>query len=887
MIFLEPKKELTDPVEIGLLYYQAVSDLISGKIPCTEQEARLFAATKLQNDVGDYDNLRTIEELLPNLLSKQMLSAQTSVDWCRQILSDHQKLSGYSQSDCQVLYLNMAKELRYYGSNFFPVQFIADQQLSGNIWSDLPERFDLAVNCDGIYFLDKDTRSEIRYYSYLMIIKWNWRDNKFELQVVDNTVTKQISLVTHVAYDIQQTLSTYARYLTEHSEYGKAIEDYDVTDPELLAFERGDIILIREKHDAQWYYGETNGKRGLFPVEKVTLLIGKPDTKDVISQNKRRSGLPPGADQLFTPKAGSGSAIDRSSGGTIGANAGRALPTPARRATIVGGGMFDQPRLEPKKEVLMEISPDGSYAFLDWAQVKFRDPSGAGGTIGKSSASRRVKKGKGGTMTKEQMIEFSPEPIDESLNKDDQINKLAVESFLSIMKFMDDFPKGKTEKFVIAEELVQRAIEERPIRDEIYCQLMKQTTKHPKKENRKKGMRLLSICLACFAPSPEFTPYLNTWLFALNSDPEMEIPLIAQECQTRLEKICSVGDRFWACSRDEMTSIVTASPIVLRAEMLDGNIKTVTIESHTNVQQAVAIIISKLSLADACFEGWGLFEKYGDDTYPLAETQNVCDIKSGWHMYHNKHSKNAKLLKDIFGDKMKYSIAGNLPDGNRSGELGGFVFKKKIWTTDDTPPDDLINNSDSSVGILLYRQIIDDFLNSRLMFDMKTSLEFSAYHVAATLGGVKDLNTSNYMEFVPRHLKGAKKAVEWVSKISDSVNYEIGNVSGKEAQRALLTRWQSLENYGDCGFVVYQKDKSELPNKVLLMINSESVRLYSFGSSEVLIKWSISSISQWNLTQDGWTMMTGDLFKPESYSFSSPWSASIYDLYFIYATTAK
>ena len=147
----------------------------------------------------------------------------------------------------------MAKELKYYGSNFFPVQYLADQQPPGTLWPYLPERFDLVVNCDGIYFLDRETREEVRYYSYLMTIKWAWRENKFELQLVESGNTKALNLVTHVAYDIQQTLSTYARYLTEHSEYAKAEEDYDVSDPELLSFERGDIILIKEKHDAQWF----------------------------------------------------------------------------------------------------------------------------------------------------------------------------------------------------------------------------------------------------------------------------------------------------------------------------------------------------------------------------------------------------------------------------------------------------------------------------------------------------------------------------------------------------------------------------------------------------------------------------------------------------------
>jgi len=37
---------------------------MTGRLPCSEQEAILFAATKCQSEVGDYDPQRSIESML-------------------------------------------------------------------------------------------------------------------------------------------------------------------------------------------------------------------------------------------------------------------------------------------------------------------------------------------------------------------------------------------------------------------------------------------------------------------------------------------------------------------------------------------------------------------------------------------------------------------------------------------------------------------------------------------------------------------------------------------------------------------------------------------------------------------------------------------------------
>lgn len=75
------------------------------------------------------------------------------------------------------------------------------------------------------------------------------------------------------------------------------------------------------------------------------------------------------------------------------------------------------------------------------------------------------------------------------------------------MGFMGD--KQLSGPLLLAQELCQLALTEKWLRDEIYCQLIKQLTNNPHHDSVNKGWWLMSICLETFPPPPEFENYLG------------------------------------------------------------------------------------------------------------------------------------------------------------------------------------------------------------------------------------------------------------------------------------------------------------------------------------------------------------------------------------------
>jgi hypothetical protein len=83
----------------------------------------------------------------------------------------------------------------------------------------------------------------------------------------------------------------------------------------------------------------------------------------------------------------------------------------------------------------------------------------------------------------DKLASFSQEPLKEPLLasiEQSKHKKEAAKIFLEVMKFMGDFPDARKSQAALAQSILQRLIDFPELRDEAYCYLIKQTTRHPK-----------------------------------------------------------------------------------------------------------------------------------------------------------------------------------------------------------------------------------------------------------------------------------------------------------------------------------------------------------------------------------------------------------------------
>lgn len=97
------------------------------------------------------------------------------------------------------------------------------------------------------------------------------------------------------------------------------------------------------------------------------------------------------------------------------------------------------------------------------------------------------------------------------------------------------------------------------IRDEIYCQLVKQTTGNADRRSCFRGYQLILCCLACFPPSEALAPFLLSHLYTGCQGGAMlsrRTVKVAECCLRALEMVQQSGSRKWGLSRNEVISLI-------------------------------------------------------------------------------------------------------------------------------------------------------------------------------------------------------------------------------------------------------------------------------------------------------------------------------------------
>ncbi|XP_042253649.1 unconventional myosin-XV [Thunnus maccoyii] len=392
----------------------------------------------------------------------------------------------------------------------------------------------------------------LRSYSYaeLMSVDLNGKD-RVELELKNENLLLQSSRAPQITAMIQ----LFLQELIKDSGHVVALKSFVTDDKSLLTFSRGDVIKLLPMEGLQtgWRFGTLGGRSGLFP-EDLTQPSAAPDyhSLHLDRRDDRRKSMR--ASRPSSPPKG---------------------PSPG---PISIRSTDSEP---PSKE--LEINS----AMAEFAMKYFRV-----GTTGLPANGRNFA----------EVVRHNEGAIQESLilYNDPEINDLSVKCFMDVMQFMGDVPmkKNNTQADCLGEILLLGK-EKELLRDEIYCQVIKQTTNNPTKSSSTLGWRLLNLVTGFFPCSSTLQPYVSHHLHDISQDYEHPYQELASVCQDNLKRSLSFGGRRNIPSQTEMEAILAGKtsrrvPIKLPGEV-DFSMK---IRSFSIVADMVTEFCKEIGISD-------------------------------------------------------------------------------------------------------------------------------------------------------------------------------------------------------------------------------------------------------------------------------------------------
>ncbi|KAK1130085.1 hypothetical protein K0M31_019769 [Melipona bicolor] len=306
---------------------------------------------------------------------------------------------------------------------------------------------------------------------------------------------------------------------------------------------------------------------------------------------------------------------------------------------------------------------DGKHSLLQYAMLNFRQStekfemlktadgsiSGSLKVIESLKSKKKNKKNKGQQdgaewTWKEQvdLVKYSPVPIEQSLLRlDGDLSTLAVECFLCLMRYMGDQPlPPDTSEVKCVYTILMHCHKYELLRDEVYCQLMKQTTnnKSPNPDSCQRGWRIFSIVAAYFTCSDGLRPYLIKYLETAAYDKRRAYHGTATVCLQNLRKTVKYGGRKNVPSVDEIMAISAGRNAKRQIYRLPGGTeRVINTKCTTVVQDVIEEMCNIISVRNPHeMDEFSLYCIVDGDafTMPLARDEYVLDVTTELHKNH-------------------------------------------------------------------------------------------------------------------------------------------------------------------------------------------------------------------------------------------------------------
>ncbi|XP_052341832.1 unconventional myosin-XV-like [Oncorhynchus keta] len=590
----------------------------------------------------------------------------------------------------------------------------------------------------------------LRSYSYAELLSVKLRSADM---VEFSLKEEQLQLQSNRAAQITAVVRLFHQELVEGSDHVIALKSFETVDKSLLNFRKGDIIKLLPIDGLKpgWCFGSIGGRSGLFPTD-ITQPSAPPDYHHVHldRRDERRKSM-----RAPTPRPTShnGSA------------------QPSRDGSVLGSARSVQGS---------EMNDVQTFLMTEFAMKYFRDADTSMEGRGLLDGGRNFS----------EMVQYTEVPVRESLilYSDPDLNNLAVQAFMSVMQFMGDQPLGnhKSEEDCVSHVLMLGK-EKEFLRDEIYCQVIKQTTNNTHRQSCTRGWRLLHLVTGFFPCSGTLNPYVTQLLQNISQDPSHPYQELSQYCKENLFRSLIHGGRRHVPSQVEMEAILAGRSSRRFPIKLPGGVDfPCKIRSFSVAQEVVEELCTEMGIQD------------------LSEVNEFS--------IHASRDQEG-MMRPIHPDEYLFDFL--LDDGSIF-----LSFHRVMWTHPLHFDNDLYLE-------FHFQQVLGDYLDGKLLLPSGGANVVQQMAELAVLqrlaqGLTQEPSVPELKEYLPRQ-EGGSTNLEQIHSISLRERTTMLSLSPHDAKARLLECLSSLPLFGSNIFLAQKVSHRSCPSPCLVAVNQEEV----------------------------------------------------------------
>ncbi|XP_033100270.1 myosin-VIIa-like isoform X1 [Anneissia japonica] len=780
-----------DPVGTNLIYQQVVRGIKFGEYRCDRDSD--LAATAAQQYYVEYGPQMVMDRLiglLPMYIPDSAMTGSKTIErWADMVRQEHRN-SYYVRDNVQGM--RVKEDVVDYARFKWPLLFSRFYEAYKFSGPSLPKNdVIVAVNWTGVYVVD-DLEQVLLELSFPEITQVSSsRTGKLHGQSFTLLTVKgdEFTFTSSNAEDIRDLIVGFLEGLKKKSRFVVSLQDNPSQGEgsSFLSFQKGDLIILEHENgdsvmNSGWCYGENDrtGKKGDFPADCVYVLptMTKPP-REIVS--------------LFT--------MDRS-------QISERLMTASEMA------------------ISSQDSPEKPHTLEEFAIDHFRPPP-------KRTLSKAVRSLRG--RTQDDLWSHSKEPIRQPLLKklmsNDELARESTEAFLAIMKYMGDYPTRRDYRHgnELTDQIFEGALKNEPLRDEIFCHIIKQLTGNKIKFSEERGWELMWLMTGIFACSQTLLPDVTKFLRSKRHQ-------LAMDCIHRLQKTIRYGQRKYPPHLVEVEAIIhKTTQIFHKVYFPDDTDEAFEVDSGTRAKDFCQNISQRLRLKSA--EGFSLFVKIADKVISVPEGDFFFDFVR--HL--TDWIRKARPSRDGTMPVLTYQV----------------FFMKKLWT--NTVP----GKDPNADCIFHYHQELPKLLRGYHKCSKDEAAQLAALQYRVRFGDDKSefQNIPRVMkELLPADLIRQQSPDDWKRMIVAAYNKHSGK-SRDEAKVAFLKIIYRWPTFGSAFFEVRQTTEPTYPEILLIAINKLGVNLIDPKSKETLATYPFTKISNWSSGNTYFHMTIGNLVR--------------------------